>query len=113
LQHLHGHDFNVLAAGTGTWDGTIVNAANTQMRDVQIIPGGGYLVIQHNIDNPGVWPFHCHIAWHVSAGLYWNVLEDVPLIQSTRKLPQTIKDTCTDWEAWSQHNVVAQIDSGL
>jgi hypothetical protein len=52
----------VLAEGTGTWDGTITNPNNPQRRDVQILPPGlpgnpGYIVIQINADNPGVWPF--------------------------------------------------------
>lgn len=25
-------------------------------------------------DNPGVWPFHCHVAWHISDGLSMNVM---------------------------------------
>ena len=25
-------------------------------------------------NNPGVWPFHCHVAWHVSDGLSMNVM---------------------------------------
>lgn len=57
--HLHGHNMFVLADGTGSWDGTITNPDNPQRRDVQIIQAGGYLVLQWNQDNPGVWPFHC------------------------------------------------------
>ena len=34
----------VLASGTGTWDGSIVNANNPQRRDVQILPAKGYIV---------------------------------------------------------------------
>lgn len=74
--HLHGHNFHVLNVGTGTWDGvTVINPANPQRRDVQLVPAGGFLVLQIETDNPGAWPFHCHIAWHVSAGLYITVLE--------------------------------------
>ncbi|KAL9025624.1 MAG: hypothetical protein Q9196_005582, partial [Gyalolechia fulgens] len=61
--------------GVGTWDGKITNYPFTQRRDVQIVQGQGYLVIQYDTDNPGVWPFHCHIAWHVSGGLYVNLME--------------------------------------
>lgn len=57
--HLHGHNMFVLADGTGSWDGTITNPDNPQRRDVQIIQAGGYLVLQWNQDNAGVWPFHC------------------------------------------------------
>lgn len=119
--HLHGHNFNVLAEGTGIWDGTITHQQNTQRRDVQIIrPGGsftdktqaGYIVLQYSADNPGVWPFHCHIAWHVSAGLYINTVESVNLLEK-RNIPQSVLQTCTDWGVYSHNNVVDQIDSGL
>lgn len=60
--HVHGHNSYVLAVGTGTWDGTIVNSANPQRRDVQILPNAvsatapAYIVLQFEADNPGVWP---------------------------------------------------------
>lgn len=69
-------------------------------------------MIQIDADNPGVWPFHCHIAWHASMGLYINLLErpnDIPEM----RLPQVMAQTCTDWEAFSNTNIVDQIDSGL
>ncbi|MCJ1231801.1 hypothetical protein MMC12_008480, partial [Toensbergia leucococca] len=115
--HLHGHNFNVLAEGTGTWDGTVVHASNTQRRDVQLLQPGtpgdpGYLVIQYNTDNPGVWPFHCHIAWHVSGGLYINTMERPDLINELQ-IPLVMAQTCRDWATYSGHNVVEEIDSGL
>jgi hypothetical protein len=82
--HLHGHNFWVVAQGTGRWNGTITRPHNPQRRDTQIIdagnpangePGGeSYIVLDFIADNPGVWPFHCHVAWHVSDGLYINVM---------------------------------------
>ncbi len=63
--------------GLGTWDGrNIINSSNPQRRDVQILPAGGYMVWQVNADHPGVWPFHCHIAWHVSIGVLIDVMEN-------------------------------------
>ena len=73
--------------GTGTWDGKITNYPNTQRRDVQIVQPQGYLVVQYDTDNPGVWPFHCHIAWHVSGGLYVNLMEQTDKIKQ-RTVPQ-------------------------
>lgn len=115
--HLHGHNFNVLADGQGKWDGKIIHQQNTQRRDTQIVRGGttaspGFIVLQYNTDNPGVWPFHCHIAWHVSAGLYVNLIEQADLIKR-RTVPQNIKQSCDEWRAYSGSNVVDQIDSGL
>lgn len=60
--HLHGHNFYVLFAGPGTWDGTVTRPENPQRRDVQIVPAGGELVMQIDADNPGAWPLHCHIV---------------------------------------------------
>jgi FtsP/CotA-like multicopper oxidase with cupredoxin domain len=58
-----GHDVNVLASGTGEWDGVITNPDSTLRRDVQMLKGttGGirtYIVLQFNLDNPGIWPMH-------------------------------------------------------
>lgn len=78
--HMHGHNMYILAVGTGEWDGTVVNPDNPQRRDVQMMPGNGYLVFQIDADNPGVWPFHCHIAWHASQGLYINIMVGAPVI---------------------------------
>ncbi|MCJ1311797.1 hypothetical protein MMC25_005470 [Agyrium rufum] len=114
--HLHGHEYWVLAEGIGTWDGTITNPSNPQRRDVQLLQGDptlpGYLVLQINADNPGVWPLHCHIAWHVSTGLYISVLEQPEMIRSL-SMPSIIAQTCRDWADYTGHDVVDQIDSGL
>jgi len=111
--HLHGHNFFVLAVGTGDWDGkTIVNPSNPQRRDVQIVPAGGYLIMQMTADNPGAWPLHCHIAWHVSAGLYITVLER-PADIAKLPIPSIMAQTCKDWATFSGTTVINQIDSGL
>ncbi|KAI9825280.1 MAG: hypothetical protein M1832_001314 [Thelocarpon impressellum] len=110
--HLHGQNMFVLAVGTGTWDGKIVNPKNPQRRDVELLPGNGYMVVQVNSDNPGVWPFHCHIAWHVSGGLYINVMQRPADIRKMQ-IPSIMAQTCTDWEKYTKNNVVLEIDSGL
>jgi FtsP/CotA-like multicopper oxidase with cupredoxin domain len=116
--HLHGHDFQIVSEGVGIWDGTITNPQNPARRDVQVLgkarPGTGpaYTVIQFEADNPGVWPLHCHVAWHVSAGLYINVLER-PADIKKMNIPAAIPQTCKDWAVFTGSNVVNQIDSGL
>lgn len=111
--HLHGHDFQVLSAGPGTWDGTIANADNPPRGDTHLLPPSGHLVVQFETDNPGVWPFHCHVAWHVSAGFYISILEQPHQIPSRSQLSGVLAETCMAWDAWSRENVVDQIDSGL
>ncbi|KAL3419927.1 laccase-1 precursor [Phlyctema vagabunda] len=111
--HLHGHNMQILAEGPGDWDGTtIVRPSNPQRRDVQQLRANGYMVMQYDTDNPGVWPFHCHIAWHVSGGLYANMMEQPDKIKN-RNVPQVMAQTCRDWAAYTNTDVVEQIDSGL
>lgn len=102
----------VIAEGLGTWDGSVVRGANPQRRDVQIVQAGGYLVLQFESDNPGAWPLHCHIAWHVSAGLYVTVVERPDDIAKL-KVPSIMAQSCRDWAAFTNTSVVEQIDSGL
>lgn len=140
--HLHGHNMYVLNEGLGTWDGSIVNSGNPQRRDVQLMQPSGYVVVQYDAVNPGVWPFHCHIAWHVSGGLYINLLvslfvlafpyrlgdlegergtrgmadkdlQELPASIAKSKLPGSSEQTCTDWTAFTDVDFVNQIDSGL
>lgn len=116
--HLHGHDFWVLEEGFGTWDGTVTNANNPARRDVHFVQKAqdfntpSYAVYQYELDNPGVWPFHCHIAWHVSSGLYVNLIERPEEIKNIN-IPSEITDTCNSWAQWSSDHFVDQIDSGL
>ncbi|KAI6787059.1 hypothetical protein KC358_g18903 [Hortaea werneckii] len=109
----------ILASGTGYWNGTIAHGSNPQRRDVQLLENAvsedepGHIVIQIDADNPGVWPFHCHIAWHVSEGLYLNMLERPDEIRADMAIPGIMAQTCRDWSAWTGENVVDEIDSGL
>lgn len=111
--HLHGHNMQILSEGPGSWDGSIVRRSNPQRRDVQLVRAGGHLAWQITTDNPGVWPFHCHIAWHVSGGLYANILERPDDIKNNMQIPSTLAQTCTEWNAYTSKNVVDEVDSGV
>ena len=112
--HLHGHTMSVLHQGAGNWDGnSLTNPSNPQRRDVQQVAPGGHIVLQFDADNPGVWPFHCHVAWHVSGGLYVNILERPKDIAKDKPIPYVMAQTCRDWWAYSNSTVVDQIDSGV
>lgn len=117
--HLHGHNFQVLAEGTGTWDGTITNPSNPLRRDVVYLQPAdvstgarGYSVIQYELDNPAIQVFHCHIAWHVSAGLYSALLEKPDDIRK-RTVPDSIRDGCSKWATFTGSLILDQIDSGV
>ncbi|KAM7201928.1 multicopper like protein [Naviculisporaceae sp. PSN 640] len=108
--HLHGHNFYVLHEGAGAWDGTIVRASNPQRRDVQLVRPNGHLVLQFD-PQPGVWAFHCHVAWHASGG-FFSTFVVYPEKVKQMYVPATVRQTCREWRAYTSTNVVDQIDSG-
>ena len=59
--HLHGHDFQVVEI-----DGKKVNGA---LRDTLIIPPKSVIKVIFDANNPGTWAFHCHILYHLAAGM--------------------------------------------
>ena len=109
---------HILAEGYGKWDGNIVNPRNPQRRDVHILHNAqsptvpSYMVMQIEADNPGVWPFHCHVAWHTSQGMNINLLEQ-PKEVKKMDVPASIAQTCRNWWDFTEVNYVPQIDSGL
>ncbi|ORY83205.1 Cupredoxin [Protomyces lactucae-debilis] len=109
--HLHGHDMSVAALGNGTWNGTI-NFNNPPRRDTVQMEGGGHLVMHFALDNPGTWLWHCHIAFHVSAGLGAQFVERMQDINTVENVTQTYQ-TCSQWQAWTNFNLVMQTDSGV
>lgn len=61
--HLHGHEFFVLAQGSGTYSSNVsLTLTNPPRRDTAMLPGSGYLVIAFKTDNPSAWLMHCHIG---------------------------------------------------
>ena len=97
--HLHGHHFQIVEVGYGTYFGNngTLNAINTNVvcpdkrcsspswassgskslpvdertvrKDTVIVPGGGYVVIEFISDNPGFWFMHCHIITDLLDGM--------------------------------------------
>ena len=43
-------------------------------------------MVRFKADNPGVWPFHCHITWHFVMGM------QVIFIESPDKIPAPSSD---------------------
>ncbi|KAL1963717.1 hypothetical protein VTN77DRAFT_7921 [Rasamsonia byssochlamydoides] len=71
--HLHGHTFWVMAASPNQyfdWNSYgSLNTTNPLRRDTVIVDSYGWVLLRFVSDNPGMWAFHCHIAWHLEAGL--------------------------------------------
>ncbi len=64
--HLHGHTFEVVQIG----DGPRFAGA---MRDTVLVPPMERVVIAFDADNPGHWAFHCHLLYHMEAGMMTTV----------------------------------------
>lgn len=113
--HLHGHDFFLLAQGSGTYDSsTQLNLVNPPRRDVALLAGSGYLVLAFKTDNPGAWLMHCHIGWHTDMGL---ALQFVERLTEARKLIDynLLNKTCSAWDAYVNKDGVEQgtYDDGI
>jgi FtsP/CotA-like multicopper oxidase with cupredoxin domain len=60
--HLHGHEFQVLEI-----DGKRFSGA---MRDTVLVTPGRRVVVAFDANNPGLWAFHCHLLYHLDAGMF-------------------------------------------
>jgi FtsP/CotA-like multicopper oxidase with cupredoxin domain len=59
--HLHGHSFQVIEV-----NGKRIHGA---LRDTVLVPPKTTLTVAFDADNPGVWYLHCHVLWHLAAGM--------------------------------------------
>jgi len=59
--HLHGHSFQVIEI-----NGKPLNGA---LRDTILVPPKMSVTVAFDANNPGTWYLHCHILWHLAAGM--------------------------------------------
>lgn len=119
--HLHGHDFVILAQDNGPFTKDVVPQLNNPARrDVVNVPIQGYVWIAFQINNPGAWLMHCHIAWHASAGLSLQFVEQPGKVKNLAQKAGVLgglKDRCERWTEWyNGTNIpegVLQDDSGI
>jgi FtsP/CotA-like multicopper oxidase with cupredoxin domain len=67
--HLHGHSFQVVDV-----NGQAIKGA---LRDTVLLPGRSTVTVVFDANNPGVWYVHCHVLWHLAAGMATLVQYDV------------------------------------
>ncbi|TFK86664.1 multicopper oxidase [Polyporus arcularius HHB13444] len=96
--HLHGHAFSVVrSAGS-----TAYNYVNPVRRDtVNIGLAGDNVTIRFETDNPGPWFLHCHIDFHLVAGLAIVFAEDAPDVAAVNPVPESWKKLCP---TYYEHN---------
>jgi FtsP/CotA-like multicopper oxidase with cupredoxin domain len=60
--HLHGHEFQVVEIDGQRFAGAV--------RDTVLVQPGGRVVVAFDANNPGWWAFHCHLLYHLEAGMF-------------------------------------------
>jgi len=60
--HLHGHEFQVVEIDGQRFAGAV--------RDTVLVTPGQRVVIAFDANNPGLWAFHCHLLYHLDAGMF-------------------------------------------
>jgi FtsP/CotA-like multicopper oxidase with cupredoxin domain len=60
--HLHGHEFQVVEIDGQRFPGAV--------RDTVLVPPGRRVVIAFDANNPGRWACHCHLLYHLDAGMF-------------------------------------------
>ncbi len=63
--HLHGHEFQVVEINGERFPGAV--------RDTVLVPPGKRVVVAFDADNPGLWAFHCHLLYHLEAGMFRTI----------------------------------------
>jgi FtsP/CotA-like multicopper oxidase with cupredoxin domain len=59
--HLHGHSFQVIDINGMPLQGAV--------RDTVLVPPNSSVSVAFDANNPGTWYLHCHILWHLAAGM--------------------------------------------
>ncbi|EGZ26571.1 hypothetical protein PHYSODRAFT_320491 [Phytophthora sojae] len=96
--HMHTHSPWVVGSGTASLSDIQAGNLNLKLsgamkRDVYTIPpcdtddsgactNHGYVMLRFTADNPGVWIIHCHIDWHLDAGLAMVLVEGEDELQA-------------------------------
>jgi FtsP/CotA-like multicopper oxidase with cupredoxin domain len=60
--HLHGHEFHVVEIDGKRFAGAV--------RDTVLVPPGRRVVVAFDANNPGLWALHCHLLYHLEAGMF-------------------------------------------
>jgi FtsP/CotA-like multicopper oxidase with cupredoxin domain len=63
--HLHGHEFQVVEIDGERFRGAV--------RDTILVPPGRQVVVAFDANNPGWWALHCHLLYHLDAGMFTTI----------------------------------------
>ena len=63
--HLHGHEFQVVEIDGERFSGAV--------RDTVLVTPGRRVVVAFDANNPGWWALHCHLLYHMEAGMFTTI----------------------------------------
>jgi FtsP/CotA-like multicopper oxidase with cupredoxin domain len=63
--HLHGHEFQVVEIDGERFPGAV--------RDTVLVTPGRRVVVAFDANNPGWWALHCHLLYHLEAGMFTTI----------------------------------------
>ncbi|KAI0321789.1 laccase 6 [Amylostereum chailletii] len=95
--HLHGHTFDIVRVSNSN----VTNLINPPRRDVVPINGGN-TTFRFFSGNPGAWFLHCHIDWHLEAGLaivFGEAPEQNVVGDQAQIVPTAWSELCPDYDA--------------
>ncbi|KAK1220188.1 hypothetical protein PQX77_017070 [Marasmius sp. AFHP31] len=91
--HLHGHHFFVIKSA----DSQEYNFENPVERDTVAVKPGTTVAIRFTTDNSGPMFLHCHIEWHLVAGLAVILAEDTENVKTENPVPPDWNELCPNW----------------
>jgi FtsP/CotA-like multicopper oxidase with cupredoxin domain len=59
--HFHGHSFQVIEINGKPLNGPV--------RDTVLVTPKSSVTVVFGANNPGTWYVHCHVLWHLAAGM--------------------------------------------
>ncbi|KAJ3160788.1 ferroxidase fet3 [Geranomyces variabilis] len=108
--HLHGHTVWVLGSGQAAAFEDIpfglFKLRNPLRRDTFTVPSGsrdgtvfGWTAVRTIADNPGVWFLHCHLEFHIIAGLAMTFVSGAQTVRD-RGVPEPNRQLCHAFAKW-------------
>ncbi len=91
----------------------VVYPAVPMRRDTWTIAPNGETRIRFIADNPGMWLLHCHMDWHVEAGLTIVMVEAPEKIQEQKQTITQMTDLCRDQGVPTEGNAVGNSKNWL
>ena len=82
-------------------------------RDTWTIAPNGQTRIRFIADNPGVWLLHCHMDWHVEAGLTVVMVEAPEKLQEQTRSITQMTNQCRAQGIPTEGNAVGNADNWL